>query len=130
MIPFLLVSLGILALSMGIAIFCLIKRKTALGIILGFLVIVAMEAYLQISLKISIQNYIDRACGAIGLPSGCPEAEFGCTEWSGLSVFVYWVVGFAQTAILLITVLIGYIIQTIRKSNQTTDITLSSNRNS
>ena len=88
-----------------------------LGIILGLVIIAAMEAFLHFSLHSSIQSCIDRECELVGLPPGCPEREFECTEWSGLSIFVYRVVGIVETVILLVTVLVGYIIRKVRNSD-------------
>ena len=126
MVRFLLFSLGVLVFSIGIAIVCMRRGKTALGILLGLLVIAAAEVYLQVALQASIQNCIDRACEAIGLPPGCSETEFGCGEWSGLSVFIYWVAGFVETVMLLITVLIGYGIQMERRLDREIDKAVSS----
>ena len=69
----------------------LIRRsKTALGLALGLLPISVMEAIYHLSLQASIRGCLERACLSAGLPAGCEIAEFGCTEWSGLSVFLFW----------------------------------------
>ena len=74
----------------------LIRRsKTTLGLALGLLPIGVMEAIYHLSLQASIRGCLKRACLSAGLPAGCTIAEFGCTEWSGLSVFLFWAAGAA-----------------------------------
>ena len=85
----------------------LIRRsKTALGLALGLLPIGVMEAISHLSLQASIRSCLERACLSAGLPAGCEIAEFGCTEWSGLSVFLFWaaLVLYAIGAIVLVVV--------------------------
>jgi hypothetical protein len=65
-----------------------------------------MEAGFHLSLQQSIRRCIDDACASAGLPPGCEIAEFGCTEWSGLSVFVFWAVG----AIALVVYLLALVV--------------------
>jgi len=74
----------------------LIRRsKTALGLALGLLPIGVMEAIYHLSLQASIHGCLESACLSAGFPAGCTIAEFGCTEWSGLSVFLFWAAGAA-----------------------------------
>lgn len=91
-----LVALALVAGALGLA-YLLIKRKrTALAFLVGLPLFAAFQFYLRRALEISIQDCIERVCASGGLPPGCLEAEFGCTEWSGLSVAIFYLTGIAQ----------------------------------
>ena len=87
----------------------LIRRsRTVLGLALGILPIAVMEAIFHLTLQSSIHACLERACLSAGLAPGCVIAEFGCTEWSGLSYFMFWAAGAAALVLFAIgaTVLI------------------------
>ncbi len=99
MYQFLLISILFVGVCLILA-YLLIKRRMAIiAILLGLLALGGYQFYLQRSLDSSIQACIERACQSAGLPPDCPEAQFGCTEWSGLSAFVFYITGFAQVII-------------------------------
>ena len=90
----------------------LIRRsKTALGLALGLLPIGVMEAISHLSLQASIRNCLERACLSAGLPAGCEIAEFGCTEWSGLSVFLFWAAGAAALVLYAIGAIVLVVVE-------------------
>jgi len=90
----------------------LIRRsKTALGLALGLLPISVMEAIYHLSLQASIRGCLERACLSAGLPAGCEIAEFGCTEWSGLSVFLFWAAGAAALALYAIGAIVLVVVE-------------------
>ena len=69
------------------------RNKTILGVILALGIIALVELILQWTVSASIQDCLRRACASAGQPPECQIAEFGCTEWSGLSRLIYYVVG-------------------------------------
>ena len=106
MIPSLLVALAVLALSLGIAGVLIRRSNIGLGVVLGLLPIVVMEAVMHWSLDASIAACIDRACIAAGLEPGCRIAEFGCTEWSGIGRVIFWAAGFADALLFAMGVVV------------------------
>jgi hypothetical protein len=90
-----LVSLAVLALSLALARALIWRSKGWLGVIAGLIPIGVMEGAWHWSLDASIRDCMTRACASAGLPPGCVIAEFGCTEWSGLSRFIFWAAGFS-----------------------------------
>jgi hypothetical protein len=99
---FILVSLAVACISLILAYLLIRRRKTFFALLIGLVIIGAFQVYLHLSLASSIQACIDRACASAGLPPGCHQAEFGCTEWSGLSVFIYYIAGVAQVIVFAI----------------------------
>ena len=69
------------------------RKKTVLGVILGLAPIAIMEAIFHGTLQIRIHRCLESACLSKGLPADCDLTEFGCTEWSGLAVFMFWAAG-------------------------------------
>jgi hypothetical protein len=69
------------------------RSRTALGLALGLVPIALMEAIFHLSLGASIRRCLESACLSAGLAPGCGIPEFGCTEWSGLSYFLFWAAG-------------------------------------
>ena len=90
----------------------LIRRsKTVLGLALGLLPIGVMEAVYHLSLQASIRGCLESACLSAGLPAGCEIAEFGCTERSGLSVFLFWAAGAAALALYAIGAIVLVVVE-------------------
>jgi len=81
------------AISLPIAWVFIRRKKTALGLVLGLLPIAIMEVILHGSLQFRIHRCLEGACLSRGLPADCGLTEFGCTEWSGLAVFMFWAAG-------------------------------------
>jgi hypothetical protein len=82
----------------------LAKRNHAiLGVVLAIAVIALAELFMQWTVTANIQDCLQRACAAAVQPSDCYAAEFGCSEWSGMSRFVY----FAGGVVDLVAYLIG-----------------------
>jgi hypothetical protein len=72
----------------------LIRRmKTVPGVILGLVPIAIMEAIFHGTLQFRIHRCLESACRLKGLPADCGLTEFGCTEWSGIAVFMFWAAG-------------------------------------
>jgi hypothetical protein len=81
----------------------LAKRNQAiLGVVLALCLIALVELILQWTVSAGIQDCLQRACASAGQPPDCHIAEFGCTEWSGLSRFIYMAVGVVDLAAYLI----------------------------
>ncbi len=99
---FILVSLAVACVGLILAYLLIRRRKTIFALLIGLVIIGAFQVYLHLSLESSIQACIDRACTSAGLPLGCHEAEFGCTEWSGVSVFLFYIAGIAQIIVLAV----------------------------
>ena len=78
------------------------RQKTFLALLAGLVIIAAFQVYLHLSLEFSIQDCLDRVCTSAGLSPGCRIGEFGCTEWSGLSVFLFYAAGIAQAIVLAV----------------------------
>jgi hypothetical protein len=114
-----LIALGVLAVSLVIAGALIATRKTWLGVFLGLVPIALMEIGFWLAMDASIKRCIDRACASAGLPPGCEIAQFGCTEWSGLSYFLFIVAGIADAFLYLAGVIAIAIIYSRRRA--TTD---------
>jgi hypothetical protein len=71
------------------------RKKTLPGVIWGLVPIAMMEAIFQGTLQLRIHRCLESACLSKGLPADCGLTEFGCTEWSGLAVFMFWAAGLA-----------------------------------
>jgi hypothetical protein len=93
MIQVALVFLAALVLSLLIALAFIRRYRTFLGLLIGLLPIAATEVAYNWALRSSIQRCLNSACSSAGLPPGCTIAEFGCTEWSGISFFIFAVAG-------------------------------------
>jgi hypothetical protein len=96
---FILVSLAIVCVCLFLAYLLIKHRMTIFAILIGLLTIGVFQVYLHRSLDSSIQACIDRNCASAGLPLDCPEAKFGCSEWSGLSIFFFYIAGIIQVII-------------------------------
>lgn len=96
---FILIALAFPVICLILAYLLIKRRKTLYAVLIGLVIIGAFQVYLHRSLALSIQTCIERACTSIDLPPDCPEAEFGCTEWSGLSVFIFIITGIVQVLI-------------------------------
>jgi hypothetical protein len=99
---FILVSLAVACICLFLAYLLIKHRKTIFAILTGLVIIGVFQVYLHLSLDSSIRACIDRACTSAGLPPGCPQAEFGCSEWSGLSIFLFYIAGIVQVIIFAI----------------------------
>jgi hypothetical protein len=110
-------SLAVLGLSLAIAYILMNRSRPWLGIALGLLPIVLFEAILHWQLDASIRACIDHACASAGLEPGCTLAEFGCTEWSGLSRFIFWVAGMADAVLYFVGVMVIAVAQSRRSKN-------------
>lgn len=75
------------------------RSKAWLGIALGLLPIIIMEAAMHGSLDSSIRECFERTCAEIGLAPDSTFADFGCIEWSGVSRFLFWAAGLADAAL-------------------------------
>ena len=95
MTPIILYTLLCVVVSLLLAGSQIRRSRTALGLALGLVPIAVMEAIFHLSLGASIRRCLERACLSAGLAPGCAIAEFGCTEWSGLSTFLFWAAGLA-----------------------------------
>jgi len=111
MLSIILYTLVCVLVSLVIAGSLIRRSKTALGLALGLLPIGVMEAISHLSLRASTRNCLERACLSAGLPAGCEIAEFGCTEWSGLSVFLFWVAGAAALVLYAIGAIILVVVE-------------------
>ncbi len=101
-----LIALGVLVVSIVIAAALASRNRGGLGAVLGLVPLALMEAAFHGSLYLSIHRCLASACASAGLPPGCTIAEFGCTEWSGLSAFIFWAAGAAALAIYLVALLV------------------------
>ncbi|OGO13530.1 MAG: hypothetical protein A2Y93_17230 [Chloroflexi bacterium RBG_13_68_17] len=111
-----LLALGVLVISIVLADRLAQHGRGLLGVILGLLPMAIMEAVFHGSLYASVQRCLDSACASAGLPPGCTIAEFGCTEWSGLSVFLFWAVGFADLVLYMVALLVIFVIRRRRET--------------
>jgi hypothetical protein len=111
-----LIALGVLAVSLVIAGALIARRKAWLGALLGLLPIALMEVGFWLAMNASIKQCIDRACASAGLPPGCEIAQFGCTEWSGLSYFLFIVAGIADVFLYLLGVIAIAIVYSRRRA--------------
>jgi hypothetical protein len=101
MFMMLVILLVVLVLSLALAIALIRRGETALGFVLGLAPIGLMELIAQGMIRSDIQDCLDRACASAGLPPGCTIAEFGCTEWSSLSIAVFWIIGLIDVVLYL-----------------------------
>ena len=78
------------------------RNRLLLGVILSFSIIVLLELFLQWTVTAGIRYCMREACASAGQPADCVIAQFGCSEWSGLSRFVYLAAGVVDLAVYLI----------------------------
>jgi hypothetical protein len=81
------------SLACGLAYVLVRKNKPVVAVLVGLVLVAAVEVYLQASLQWAVHRCIERACASAGLGPSCQAAEFGCTEWSGVSAFMFLVIG-------------------------------------
>src|SRR5512135_3114244 len=86
------------------------KGKAILGVILALGLIAVVELVLQWTVSAGIQDCLRQACLSAGLPPDCQISQFGCTEWSGMSRFVYMAVGVVDLLAYLIGVFIVWLL--------------------
>ncbi len=113
------IALGVLAVSIVVAASLVQRGRSGLGAVLGLVPLALMEAVLHGSLQLRIHRCFDSACASAGLPPGCTIAAFGCTEWSGLSVFFFWAVGAAAAVLYLLALLVIILLDRRRKRGET-----------
>lgn len=101
MLGMLAILVAVLVLSLAIAIVLIRRGETLLGVVLGLVPIGLMELIAQGMIQSDIQNCLERVCASAGLPPGCHAAEFGCTEWSGLSIAIFWITGLLAVVLYL-----------------------------
>lgn len=87
------------AVSLVIAWSLIRHQKVVAGVVLGVVPMVIMEAILHGTLQSRIHRCLVDACLSKGLPADCGLTEFGCTEWSGLAVFMFWAAGFVALVV-------------------------------
>ena len=113
---FLIVPVIIIGVCLLLSYFLIKRRLTIIAILIGLVTIGVYQIYLHQALDASIQSCIEHACLSASLPPDCPEAQFGCTEWSGLSVFVFYVIGIVQSILFVIgTGVIAFVVARQRK---------------
>lgn len=93
MISTLLYTLLCTVVSLLIAWSMIRRKKAVLGLVLGLVPVAVMEAIFHGTLQIRIHRCLQSACMSKGLPANCGLTEFGCTEWSGIAVFMFWAAG-------------------------------------
>jgi len=71
----------------------------------------AVGIYLYGSLQSNIQKCQEAACADLGLPLNCPEARFGCTEWSFMAYEFIIIVALA----VLVIFVTGFIYRVVRR---------------
>lgn len=106
MISTILYTLGCAAVSLLIAWSLIRRKKAVLGLVLGLVPIAVMEAVFHGTLQIRIHRCLESACLSKGLPADCGLTEFGCTEWSGIAVFMFWAAGLAALVLYVIGALV------------------------
>jgi hypothetical protein len=111
---FILIFLLVLALSLLIAGLALRKSDAFPAAVLGLLPILIMQVAFRWSTHANVQACLESACASAGLPADCGIAEFGCTEWSGLSLAVFTIAGIAH----LILYTIGFVVLVIIRSRR------------
>jgi hypothetical protein len=87
------ITLGVLVISLAIAGVFIARSRPWHGVVLGLLPLGAMELVARWATDAGLRSCIDSACAAAGLPPGCEIARFGCTEGSGLGMFLFIVAG-------------------------------------
>jgi hypothetical protein len=95
----LLYTLLCVVVSLLIAWSLIRRRKTVLGLVLGLLPVAVMEAIFHGTLQFRIHRCLESVCLSKGLAADCGLTEFGCTEWSGLAVFMFWTAGLVALAL-------------------------------
>jgi hypothetical protein len=90
-----------IAASLGIAFLLIRWRRPGLGILSGLGLIALVEGLFQASLGWAVNRCIERACAAGGLEPSCEAARFGCTEWSGMSAFIFIMIGIVDAVVFL-----------------------------
>jgi hypothetical protein len=110
MISTALYTLLCVAASLLIAWGLIRRKKTVLGLVLGLVPIAFMEGIFHGALQFRIHRCLQEACLSKGLPADCGLTEFGCTEWSGLAIFMFWAAGFVA----LVLYAIGAAILTVK----------------
>jgi hypothetical protein len=88
-----LYTLLCVAVSLLLAWSLIRRKKIVPGVILGLVPIAIMEAIFHGTLQFRIHRCLESACRLKGLPADCGLTEFGCTEWSGIAVFMFWAAG-------------------------------------
>jgi hypothetical protein len=110
-----LINLGVLALSLGIAgVLITRSRRAWLGVVLGLVPIVLWEVWLQLEHSTLTQQCIERVCSSAGLPPGCSYGRDGCSEEEGLRALVFWGMGFINLCVYAIGVALMTVIQSRR----------------
>jgi len=87
------------------------RGKTILGVVVSLGLIALVEVFMQYTVTAGIQDCLRSACRFGGTTPDCVISEFGCTEWSGLSRFVYFVAGTVD----LVAYLIGCIFVFVKR---------------
>ena len=77
----------------------------------GIVSAAAVGIYLYGSLQSNIQKCQETACADLGLPVNCPEALFGCTEWSFIAYEIIIAIVLADLAIFVT----GFIVMVVRR---------------
>jgi hypothetical protein len=101
--------------ALGVAHLLVRKKKPALALVLGLAIVAAAEVYFQASLQWGVHNCIERACATGGLGTNCQAAEFGCTEWSGLSAVTFLAAGLLDA----VAFVVGATIMVFRERHRT-----------
>jgi hypothetical protein len=89
-------------LALLLAFLAIRRGRNLIGLILGLGVIAALEVYMNWDLQRGIAECIESACESAGLAAPCEIAEFGCTEWKGMALFFFFVIGIVDTVVFLI----------------------------
>ena len=97
------------------------RGKAILGVVVSLGVIALVEIFLQYTVTASIKDCLRSACLSAGQPPDCVIGQFGCTEWSGLSRFVYFVAGSVD----LVAYLIGCIVIYLKRRRKKEDLDVS-----
>jgi hypothetical protein len=90
-----------IAASLGIASLLIRRKRSALAILSGLGLIVLVEGLFQASLQWAVDRCIQRACAAGGLGPSCEAAQFGCTEWTGISALIILLIGLLDGIVFL-----------------------------
>jgi len=90
-----------IAASLGIASLLIRRKRSALAILSGLGLIALVEGLFQASLQRAVDRCIQRACAAGALEPSCEAARFGCTEWTGMSAFIFLLIGLLDAIVFL-----------------------------
>jgi hypothetical protein len=90
------------SLSSGLAYLLVRRKRPGLAVLLGLALIAAVQVYLQVSVQWAVHRCIERACAGAALAPNCQAAQFGCTEWSGLSALMFLGVGVFDSIVFLV----------------------------